>query len=112
MLEAKGVGGFTNRQLNDKVKRLGKIFGEDGKKWEGVMPHFVILAPKLPKGLKPEGWPTWIPQYLENSWMKLSIPPGLKRITRCDKDGNMSANGKYWKAVKERKSISDDRTAS
>jgi len=43
LIEAKGVTNWTNRQMASKAKRLGDIFGEQGSRWAGVAPHFVIM---------------------------------------------------------------------
>lgn len=99
LLEAKGVTGFTNRQLNHKVLRLKDIFGDDGCNSPSVIPHFVIVSPKKPAGIKSSGWPKWLKLNGEIPWIKMPIPAELKRITRCNEAGKASADGRWWKTA-------------
>lgn len=98
-LEAKGVMGFTNRQLQSKVGRLRNIFGDGGNNYPGVIPHFAIVSPKRPIRIRTSEWPTWIKPNSEIPWIKMSIPAGLRRITRCDETGKASAKGKWWRTI-------------
>ena len=98
MLEAKFVLAWSNAQLNSKADRLKDIFGEDGRNWKGVIPHFAIVSPKKPSKLKPSRWPEWMKPNGEIPWMKLSMPNRLlKKTTRCDESGRPSSNDYYWK---------------
>lgn len=97
MLEAKGETGFSNRQMNHKAKRLGRIFGPKGDKWQGITPHFAIVSPNEPQKLKGEKWPHWMKPNNEACWIKMDMPSGLIKVTRCDEGGGSSKSGKYWK---------------
>lgn len=97
MLEAKGVMTFSNRQLNSKIERLVDIFGEEGSRWGGVIPHFGIVSPKKPKGLTYSNWPNWLKPGDRLRWIGLSIPSELKKISRCNENGRGSIRGRYWK---------------
>jgi hypothetical protein len=80
MLEIKGVTGWSNRQIYSKAKRLAKVFGEEGTKWPGVIPHFAIASPREPKGLKCDDWPVWMKPNNMIPWVKMQIPPNLKEL--------------------------------
>ncbi|MFQ5825771.1 MAG: hypothetical protein ACE5IA_00305 [Dehalococcoidia bacterium] len=99
LLEAKGVMGFNNRQLASKAQRLKEIFGDQGKCWPGVVPHFAIVSPKEPVRLNTSDWPSWMKPDNKVRWIELAIPKGLKRLTRCEENGRPSNSGKWWKAV-------------
>ena len=99
MLEAKGVTGFTNRQMRSKVDRLVAIFGKTGNRWEGVVPHFGIVSPREPKRIETCGWPAWVKPGDKIRWIEMPVPPGLRRITRCTEDGKPSIDGRYWRVV-------------
>lgn len=51
LIEAKAYLDWDNPQLDDKAERLGKIFGEDGKRWSFVNPHFVLMTGKRSQGI-------------------------------------------------------------
>lgn len=59
IIEAKGVTGWTNKQMESKAERLKAYFGDEGGKWPSVTPHFVIVSPKKmpPNGLNLSRWP-------------------------------------------------------
>lgn len=99
MLEAKGVMNFTNRQLLSKVRRLSDIFGANGKKWEGVIPHFAIISPQKPERIDSRSWPAWLKRDGEVTWIEMPIPDNLQRITRCDESGRPSISGTFWKVA-------------
>ena len=96
--EAKGVTGWTNKQMSSKVSRLKQIFGEDGEKWRGVTPHLVFISPNEPQKLTMDDW-RWCAPEGKVPWMKLSIPEGLIRVRRCDKDGTEDIEGEYWTVI-------------
>lgn len=52
LVEAKATTGWTNGQMKSKAARLVEIFGEDGSKWAGVTPHFVLMSPRPPQRLR------------------------------------------------------------
>lgn len=99
LLEAKGVTGFTNRQLQSKVQRLREIFGEEGDKWRGVVPHFAMVSPRKPVRVRSSDWPEWLKPEGMVTWVSMPLPGRLKSITRCDEEGKASARGNYWKVV-------------
>jgi hypothetical protein len=97
LLEAKGVIGFTNKQMASKAARLGEIFGPKGDARPGVMPHFAIVSPREPQLLKTEKWPRWMLVDNRIPWIELALPVGLKKITRCTDQGVRAATGNHWK---------------
>jgi len=98
LIEAKGVMGWANKQLCSKAMRLRKIFGQKGDKWPGVVPHFLMMSPKKSKNIDVSDWPTWMTLEGEIPWVKLSIPNGLLKVTRCDEYGYANKDGEFWRS--------------
>ncbi len=98
LLEAKGDDGFNNAQLKKKADRLKGIFGECGRRWSGVEPHFALISRKEPdqKKLTSSGWPKWMRCKGKPDWVKLDWPSNLVSVSRRDKEGNRSSKGKHW----------------
>ncbi|MHB9130424.1 MAG: hypothetical protein ACYDBB_04945 [Armatimonadota bacterium] len=97
MIEAKCETGWTNAQIDSKLKHLNDIYKEfDPDFLAGVSFHFVFLSPKNPT-IKTAASDEWLSlsgeryHYIEG--LKVS---GLK-ITRCDEHGIPSKTGDYWK---------------
>ena len=99
LLEAKGVTGFTNLQLQSKIRRFKDIFSDEGNRYPGVIPHFVLISPKKPVNIQTDKWPSWLLPDGEISWIEMALPKGLKRITRCDERGHVNAEGQWWKII-------------
>jgi len=91
-LEAKGVTGWSNDQIESKSRRLEAIFGKEGDKWRGsVILHSFLLSPKGPKNLEKNS--KWF-----NKWIHLDMDPSvLKFVTRCDDNGRKSKTDTNWK---------------
>lgn len=101
LIEAKGVTGWTNRQLDSKAKRFGQFFGVEGTNWRGVIPHFLLMSPRRPShDVHFSGWPAWMHSNGQVNWLELKIPQDLYKVTRCDAKGRNDRNGKYWKRQK------------
>ena len=107
LLEAKGAGGFTNGQLDSKAKRLERIFGGNGRGWDGVIPHFALISPREPKQLKSSGWPEWMHKGEQIPWVELAWPDKLVRISRSDISGKPSATGGFWKVLQDSKTLAE-----
>lgn len=99
LLEAKGVGGFINKQMSSKARRFKEIFGQDGKKWPDVVPYFAIVSPTRPRRLNTADWPSWMLGANGIPRIEMEMGLDLKRITRCTVEGVPLATGKYWKVV-------------
>lgn len=97
LIEAKGVTGWTNKQMNSKAMRFGEIFGSDGKKWPRVKPHFVLLSPRRSKYLDVSKWPNWMAVGDQLSWIELPVPTGLRKVTRCNSEGHKDKYGQHWR---------------
>lgn len=97
LLEAKGDTGWTNSQLKEKAKRFSRIFDEGSPGTSAVEPHFVMMSPKESHGLKTVGWPDWMKPNGKPLWLCLELPHGLRKVTRCSRDGRNDANGTHVK---------------
>jgi hypothetical protein len=97
LIEAKGVMGWSNKQMDSKVARLGMIFGQDGTRWPDVKPHFVVLSPRQHRHLHVSKWPAWMSTDGQVPWIPLGVPRNLIKVTRCNKDGKADKAGAYWK---------------
>jgi hypothetical protein len=94
LVEVKGVTSWGNDQLRSKALRLKQIFHEDGKRWENVKPHFILMSPRKDKRLKVEGFPRWMLSDQEGQeqkrlpWLPLRIKglDEIKKVTRCEKE--------------------------
>ncbi len=97
LLEAKGVGGFANKQMASKAVRFREIFAMDGKRWPRVIPHFAFVSPDRPsERLHSSAWPMWMRPNNIVPWIELPIPSGLKKVTRCNRQGEPDKKGQYW----------------
>ena len=100
MVEAKGVTAWTNKQATSKARRLEAIFGQRGDTWPHIRPHFVIVSPREPEELDCSSWPGWMKRDDGRPyWIRMELPGGLFRVTRCEESGKVSREGRYWKAV-------------
>jgi hypothetical protein len=95
-LEAKGVKLFSNHQLQSKIQRLSDIFGKEGNNWPCVIPHFVIVSPIEPQRINIDNWPDWALIGNKVKWIPLKINHNLKKIVRCNQNGEPDKKGEYW----------------
>ena len=100
LVEAKGATGWTNRQMHSKADRLKQIFGSEGTRYPRVRPHICLMSPRPPRQLEASEWPGWM-SWHDGSyiWLKLDFPKARKMVTRCDADGNRSANGNHFRII-------------
>lgn len=103
LLEAKGVTGWTNEQMESKAKRFNELFGEDGLKQKDVVPHFLMVSPIRSERMKIEYWTGWMQSNNEPNWMELDINSSFYKITRCDKNGKPDYNGGYFNIIYNKK---------
>jgi hypothetical protein len=106
LIEAKGVTGWSNKQMQSKAERFKQTFGKDGNNFPNVIPHFVMMLPQpstkdsplFPKGLKCDDWADWMkePNCLE---LSLVIKKDLLCVQRCDKNGKKDKDGGHWQVV-------------
>ena len=101
LVEAKGATGWTNEQMRSKANRLTQIFGSDGNRYSGVMPHICLASPRPPEQLRASEWPSWMSKDDGSYyWLRLNFPEDRIRVTRCDVYGNQSARGNYFKIIR------------
>ncbi len=100
LVEAKGATGWTNKQMLSKAERLGRIFGSEGSRYAGVVPHFCLMSPRRPQQLRANEWPSWMSKddgsYI---WLKLHFPKDTRMVTRCDANGRRSAEGNHFRII-------------
>ena len=106
LIEAKAYGRWDKGQLQLKVPQLGKIFGADGKKYDDIRPHFLLMSPEkqgapLPQWMRQDvPWPQWILQRKDfPAHLPLSLPSNSLRLNvgRCDAGGKSAKDGGYYK---------------
>ena len=95
LVEAKGVGAWSESQLKSKIERFRDLFGDDGRKWQGVEPYFLIMSPKPKKDKK--GWPPWTLRNGEPCWAELYIPKEACKAMRSDSNGKSTRDGSHVK---------------
>ena len=95
LIEAKADTGWNNKQLCLKADRLCLIFGRDGTRYDFATPHFLLASPKESKRLHSDEWPPWMAPDRVAKWVKLPLPQGLMKVTRCTLQGETSELGGY-----------------
>ena len=98
MLEAKAETAWSNRQADSKIERLTAIFGTEGDDFPQLRPHFGLMSPRPPRQLMTDRWPSWMRSPGDAPlWMELVVPPGRRKLTRCDVSGKRGQDGGYFK---------------
>ncbi len=93
LAEAKAYLPWQDSQLKSKTRRLGEIFGRDGRRHRAVKPHFVLMTNSVPTGIKTESWPDWTKTGAKRR-LEYDLPPRLK-ATRRSESGKPSKGGDY-----------------
>ena len=101
-VEAKGVGGWNNRQLNSKVERLKTIFDESHSEHGHVIPHFALLSPHKSEHLKIDTWPAWILRSGKPVFFKLELRSTIWAGERCSEEGIRARDKGYWHVIERR----------
>lgn len=98
LVEAKGTGTWTNKQLQSKVHKLQSMFGVHLEQCPAdVQIHFVLTSPRKPQQTILDGWPAWLlGKDGQPRWFPLAIPNDRLEITRCTDAGTPSQQGAYW----------------
>ena len=60
-----------------------------------VTPHFVLASPTESSRIKTANWPNWMTEDGKPLWIELPLENGLRKVTRCHKDGTHAAGGKF-----------------
>ncbi len=98
MLEAKAETAWANKQAGSKAERLCVIFGKEGDVFPRLRPHFGLMSPRRPRLLKTDCWPSWMRSPGGAPfWMELEVPPGRRKLTRCNPSGKRAKDGGYFK---------------
>lgn len=97
LIEAKGVTGWTNKQMDSKVERLKKIFGEYCEKYKYLQVFFILISPGESDNIKYESWPKWMKKNNKPIWLELKTEKSFYKITRCRQDGKPDINGIFCK---------------
>ena len=88
LVEAKGYFGWDKGQLSSKANRLRKIFGDDGKMWRGVRPHFYTVGPKKPPTELDCTPPKWmLKEDGKLRWLPMALPE-RRTVSRCEEGNN------------------------
>ena len=107
MIEAKAYLSWINAQLSAKTKRLGKIFGTDGRRYNTVEPRFVLMTAHEPRSIDAGFWPDWTRQGDNPFLLRYDLPRRLE-VTRCTEKGISSENGTHlrlhWSPRREARS--------
>ncbi len=97
LVEAKGYGPWSNKQMSEKAERLEGIFGKDGKKHLEVTPHFCLMSSTMPEKLVTESWPAWMKADAGYPyWMELKLDYPRLVVTRCDSEGTSLIEGDHF----------------
>ena len=102
LLEAKAETGWTNKQMDSTADRFRRIFGERGQRYPEVTPHFALMSPRPPRELKTHVWPSWMTRNGNPEWIELKVPPGRRRLKRCDASGKPSATAGVFRVLTAR----------
>lgn len=98
LVEVKVEKPYSILQLNSKVNRLQKIFGNNGDNFQYIQPHWILASPNKSKRVNTDNWPTWMK--IDNTdylWHEMRKNFHSLKITRCDDHGILSKEGSYWK---------------
>ncbi len=100
LLEAKGYSSWSSVQMESKMTRLRRIFGDKGDRIARVKPIFCLTSPRRPQGLKYKGWPEWCNPAANRKpyWIELPLPDKRLSVLRWDADAcKRSKDGQYFK---------------
>lgn len=92
LVEAKAYLPWSNPQLKSKARRLGGIFGADGKSHAAVSPHYVLMTGRRSDKIRTGCWPEWTKKGEEPFWLEYELPRRLE-ATRCSPEGRRSIEG-------------------
>ena len=112
LVEAKGYGKWSIGQLNSKIKRLNRIFPSDSS--DGLKPivaHFCLMSPatsRPPTGEQIKDWPEWMRNGSEPYWIGLDVPADRLKVTRTNKQGRSSSQGRMFKIMRASESTQGD----
>lgn len=98
MLEAKATSSWSSGQMESKMKRLRRIFGDTENCIDKIKPKFCLTSPRPPRGLKYKEWPEWCLCDGKPYWLELPLPNGGLSVTRWDAGAcKRSKDGQHFK---------------
>jgi len=111
LIEAKGVTGWNQKQLNSKVNTLRQIFG-NGRR--GLLLRWALAAPEKnpPINIDCNNWPPWMRKRSKPYWIAIPMPFRVDRLERCDSKGRRNTRGGYWRVTPEPASRRSQHTES
>ena len=95
LIEAKAYLPWNNHQLNCKAKRLGEMFGSNGKCHPAVQPHFVLMTNHVSEKIHTHGWPDWTKDGGQPLWLEYCLPQRYEVIRWSKKNGKRSKEGSH-----------------
>lgn len=107
LVEAKWFGGWSSRQLESKLHRLGRLrrYASEACRDAGtdeVHIHFLLMSP-----MEPPAWAKAIWRAhgagTELGWLPMRAPAERTSalvVTRCNPEGKSSATGTHWQVAK------------
>ncbi len=95
LIEAKAYLHWDNHQLSCKAKRLGEIFGSNGRCHAAVQPHFVLMTNYVPEGIHTHGWPEWTRDGGRPLLLKYCLPQRHEVVRWSKKNGKPSKEGSH-----------------
>ena len=98
LIEGKGYLSWGNAQMLSKAKRLGELFGRDGRKYAGLRVYFCLSSPRQPKSLIYDEWPDWMKPDGAAVWFELPVLYPRFEVNRWDAaQRRKSASGMHFR---------------
>ena len=102
LIEAKGVGRWSTKQLRSKARRIRSLFGPPHAWSSHVQPVIVLAGPRMPGSTTSLDDPAGVYD-IPICALELSLPKPLAKVTRCNGDGRQSVEGGHWKVQYRRR---------
>ncbi len=104
-IEAKGATNWSIGQLESKGRRLGHVFGKDGREVPSVTPYFLLTSPVESVRLQEAKVPDWMKPGGSFVWMPLRMPPDRLVIERYDDALGTNKGASGWRVVPTMRSL-------
>jgi hypothetical protein len=98
LIEAKGEGTWSDKQLNSKLTRLTCIRSIANEAQSPVRFHFLLMSPRPPQKLDAESNPDfgWALADAEFPRIELPFPTNALAVSRCNENGKRMAQPLHW----------------
>jgi len=111
LIEAKGYGAWSNRQMSSKLARLKLLrtyyLSVGLENHHPIQFHLLVTSPSEPEKLVVD-WPSWACKGGQVPWIQLDLADRgpLWTVERCDKNGQVTAASDQWRVdhVSQRRS--------